>query len=197
MKPRVYRGGLSDPPRYFCATAYEVLADGGFAATTKWDVTDDIEAVVRDILAEAAAKLVEGGGRFQVSERGPEPARFRVVDELEWTRPGVSGDQVELYKAAILAQRRDASAAPTELPAPDSAPRNPHHLPGLPADEGSRRLAGGDFGAPHDEATPRTRGGSRRRRTPTRLTKPTWAPHNPPDPSPATAAPAFRVRGPR
>lgn len=50
QEPIIFEGGLSG--RWFVATSYRTLPNGGYEAQAKHDITDQIEAIIEHVRAE-------------------------------------------------------------------------------------------------------------------------------------------------
>lgn len=62
MKPLVKRSDLTDPPRYYVLTRYTIADNGNVTAHAKFDVTDQVTALVNEAVKDVirdAAKAVQ------------------------------------------------------------------------------------------------------------------------------------------
>jgi hypothetical protein len=123
MKPLIRRSDLSDPPRYYVLTRYRI--DGNTViASTKYDVTDQIEALLAsgtgepgldvDLLARAL-RVVTRGSWSTPARRDPE--RQKRQDEAWLTRTaGAIAREYVALQGADPAYANDKGADPTPEP---------------------------------------------------------------------------------
>jgi hypothetical protein len=110
MKPLIRRSDLSDPPRYYVLTRYRI--DGNTViASTKYDVTDQIEALLASGTGEPGLDVERLARSLRALEARDE---LTVADGFLGGRD--DGDYVTFATSIAAAYANDKGADPTPEP---------------------------------------------------------------------------------